>query len=133
MPTGYNDNVYESIEGGHIFHRCHLMAYQLTGQNDNPQNLVTGTRYLNVLGMKPFEDGISRYVHETGHKVLYRVTPHFVGDELVCRGIQMEALSIGDAGKGVRLNVYCYNVQPGFDIDYDTGGNWRSDTISENN
>ena len=103
------------------WNRCHLIGYQLAGENANERNLITGTRYLNVVGMLPFEDQVADYVQETGHHVLYRVTPIFQGTELVARGVQMEAWSVEDEGTGVCFNVYCYNVQPGVEIDYATG------------
>ena len=107
------------------WNRCHLIGFQLAGENDNELNLVTGTRYMNVDGgMLPFENAVDDYVDETGHHVLYRVTPVFVGDELVCRGVFMEAYSVEDNGAGVEFCVFCYNVQPGVIIDYATGESW---------
>lgn len=117
----YNDLIY----GNYLYNRCHLIGYQLTGENANVSNLITGTRYLNVEGMLPFEDMVDDYVDETGNHVLYRVTPIFKGDELVARGVRMEAWSVEDAGTGICFDVFCYNVQPGIVIDYATGDSQR--------
>ena len=121
-PSGWHTVRYDDVvDGKYLYNRCHLIGYQLTGENANEQNLITGTRYLNVVGMLPFEDLAADYVQETGNHVLYRVTPVFRGLELVARGVQMEAWSVEDNGAGVCFNVYCYNVQPGVEIDYATG------------
>ena len=122
-PTGWVNNKYDTdlVDGGYIYNRCHLIGFQLTGENANKNNLITGTRYLNIEGMLPFENMVADYVKETGNHVLYRVTPIFYGDELVARGVQMEAFSVEDEGEGICFNVYCYNVQPGVEIDYATG------------
>ena len=112
------------VDGNYLYNRCHLIGYQLAGENANEQNLITGTRYMNVEGMLPFENLVADYVEETGNHVLYRVTPDFEGMELVARGVQMEALSVEDNGEGVCFNVYVYNVQPGVVIDYATGESW---------
>ena len=120
-PTGWVNVKYETVPGGYLYNRCHLIGWQLTGENANRRNLITGTRYLNVEGMLPFEDEVADYVRSTGNHVLYRVTPVFEGDELVARGVLMEALSMEDGGDGVRFCVFCYNVQPGVTIDYATG------------
>ena len=112
---------YDCVDGKYLYNRCHLIGYQLTAENANPKNLITGTRYLNVDGMLEFESMVADYVKSTGNHVLYRVTPIFKDDELVARGVQMEAYSIEDNGKGVQFNVYCYNVQPNIEIDYKTG------------
>lgn len=120
-PTGWQTVKYDVVEGNHLYNRCHLIGYQLAGENANRQNLITGTRYLNVTGMLPFENEVDDYVDETGNHVLYRVTPYFEGSELVARGVQMEALSVEDGGDGVCFNVFVYNVQPGVEIDYATG------------
>ena len=111
------------MDGKYLYNRCHLIGYQLTAENANKQNLITGTRYLNVTGMLPFENMVADYIHETGNHVLYRVTPMFDGTDLVAQGVLMEAWSVEDAGEGVCFNVYCYNVQPGVVIDYATGDN----------
>lgn len=127
-PTGWHTVRYDDlVDGRYLYNRCHLIGYQLTGENANRQNLVTGTRYLNVEGMLPFEDKVDDYVDATGNSVIYRVTPVFAGDELVCRGVQMEAFSVEDNGAGVSFNVYCFNVQPGVTIDYATGQSRRED------
>ncbi len=120
-PSGWVNVPYSFVDGEYLYNRCHLIGFQLTGENDNKQNLITGTRYLNVEGMLPFENMVADYVKETGNHVLYRVTPIFEGDELVARGVQMEAWSVEDSGDGICFNVYCYNVQPGVKIDYLTG------------
>lgn len=113
----YNDRIY----GNYLYNRCHLIGYQLAGENANEKNLITETRYLNVTGMLPFENEVADYVESTGNHVLYRVTPIFDGDNLVASGVQMEAESVEDKGAGVSFNVYVYNVQPGVLIDYATG------------
>lgn len=120
-PTGWQTVKYENVDGKYLYNRCHLIGYQLTAENANPNNLITGTRYMNVDGMLPFENEVADYVKETDNHVLYRVTPIFVGEELVARGVQMEAYSIEDNGEGVEFNVYCYNNQPDIEIDYQTG------------
>lgn len=127
-PSGWHTVRYDDlVDGKYLYNRCHLLGYQLTGENANEENLITGTRYMNVDGMLPFENDVAEYVERTGGSVLVRVTPVFVGDELVARGVQMEALSLRDGGQGISFNVYCYNVQPGVSIDYATGESWRSD------
>ena len=120
-PTGWQTAKYDIVDGGYLYNRCHLIGYQLTGENANEQNLITGTRYLNVEGMLPFENLVADYVKETGNHVRYQVTPIFQGVELVARGVQMEAMSVEDDGAGVCFNVFVYNVQPGITIDYATG------------
>lgn len=126
-PSGWHTVRYDDlISDRYLYNRCHLIGYQLTAENANEQNLITGTRYLNVEGMLPFENEVADYVESTGNRVLYRVTPVFVGDELVARGVQMEAKSVEDGGAGVSFNVFCHNVQPGIQIDYQTGQSRRS-------
>ena len=121
-PSGWHTVRYDDlIEGKYLYNRCHLIGYQLTGENANELNLITGTRYMNTEGMLPFENRVAEYVSSTGNHVLYRVTPIFKGHELVARGVQMEALSVEDDGKGICFNVFVYNVQPGITIDYATG------------
>ncbi len=110
-----------------MYNRCHLIGYQLTAENANEKNLITGTRYLNVQGMLPFENLTADYVKETGNHVLYRVTPIFEGDNLLASGVLMEAESVEDDGDGVLFCVYVYNVQPGVAIDYATGDNWLAE------
>lgn len=120
-PTGWHSIRYEFVDGGSLYNRCHLIGFQLSGENANEKNLVTGTRYLNVDGMLPFENMTADYIKETGNHVLYRVTPVFTGDNLVCDGVIMEAKSMEDDGDGILFHVFCYNVQPGVSIDYATG------------
>ena len=121
-PTGWHTVKYpEYISDNYLYNRCHLIGYQLTGENANEKNLITGTRYLNVTGMLPFENEVTDYIKETGNHVMYRVTPLFVDDELVARGVYMEAVSVEDNGAGISYNVYCFNVQPNITIDYATG------------
>ena len=127
-PTGWKNKEYDSVDGGHLYNRCHLIGFQLTGENANEENLITGTRYMNTEGMLPFENMVAEYIHETDNHVLYRVTPVFEGDDLVASGVQMEAESIEDDGEGICFNVYVYNVQPQITINYATGDNWESDT-----
>ena len=133
-PTGWHSTRYDFVEGKNLFNRCHLIAYQLSGENANEKNLITGTRYMNVTGMLPFEEQVGDYVRETGNHVMYRVTPVFEGNNLIADGVQMEALSVEDHGKGVSYNVYVYNIQPGVEIDYATGESWQAredDSIEE--
>lgn len=121
-PSGWHTVKYNDlIEGNYLYNRCHLIGYQLAGENDNEKNLITGTRYLNVSGMLQFEDEVADYVEMTGNHVLYRVTPVFEDDNLVASGVQMEGWSVEDSGDGICFNVYCYNVQPDIEIDYSTG------------
>lgn len=124
-PTGWHTAQYDCVDGKYLYNRCHLIGYQLAGENANKKNLITGTRYLNVTGMLPFENMVDDYVEETENHVLYRVTPVFDGDNLVASGVQMEAFSVEDEGEGVCFNVYIYNVQPGVIIDYATGESWE--------
>ena len=120
-PTGWQTVKYDCVDGKYLYNRCHLIGFQLTGENANEKNLITGTRYLNVDGMLPFENLVADYVQETDHHVLYRVTPVFEGDNLVASGVLMEGWSVEDGGEGVAFCVYAYNVQPGVTIDYATG------------
>lgn len=121
-PTGWHTVRYDDIiQDKCLYNRCHLIGFQLAGENANEKNLVTGTRYMNVDGMLPFENIVADYVQETNHHVLYRVTPVFEGDDLVCRGVEMEAYSVEDHGEDVSFHVFVYNVQPGIEIDYATG------------
>lgn len=120
-PTGWETAKYDCVDGKYLYNRCHLIGFQLTGENANVKNLITGTRYLNVDGMLPFENMVADYVKETGNHCMYRVTPIFNGDELVARGVLMEARSVEDNGEGIEFAVYCYNNQPGIVIDYKTG------------
>ena len=120
-PTGWHTVRYQGIDGNYLYNRCHLIGYQLSGENANKKNLITGTRYLNVEGMLPFENMVDEYIEETNNHVLYRVTPIFDGKNLLASGVLIEAKSVEDNGKGIQFNVYCYNVQPGIEIDYKTG------------
>lgn len=121
-PSGWINKEYD---GQYLYNRCHLIGFQLSGENANERNLITGTRYMNVEGMLPFENMIADYVHETDNHVLYRVTPIYDGTNLVASGVQLEAESVEDNGEGVLFNVYVYNVQPGITIDYATGESWQ--------
>lgn len=130
-PTGWVTSKYDFVDGKYLYNRCHLIGYQLTGENANEKNLITGTRYMNVVGMLPFENDIAEYVRGTSNHVLYRVTPVFKDDNLLAEGVLMEAASVEDNGVGLSFNVFCYNVQPGVTIDYATGQNWDSGTVAE--
>ncbi len=123
-PTGWHTIKYDIVSGNYLYNRCHLIAYELAGENANEKNLITGTRYFNVTGMLPFENEVADYVKDTGNHVLYRVTPIFDGNNLVASGVLMEAYSVEDSGAGISFCVYCYNVQPGIGIDYATGDSW---------
>ena len=120
-PSGWIQAKYNGISGGYLWNRCHLIGWQLSAENANRKNLITGTRYMNIEGMLPFENMVADYIKETNHHVAYRVTPIFEGNNLVCSGVQIEAYSVEDNGEGICFNVYCYNVQPGITIDYATG------------
>ena len=120
-PSGWINKKYDTVDGGYLYNRCHLIGYQLSAENANEKNLITGTRYMNTEGMLPFENQIADYVKETRNHVLYRVTPIFENDNLVASGVQLEAMSVEDNGEGICFNIYCYNVQPGITIDYSTG------------
>ncbi len=125
-PSGWHTVKYNDlIDGNYLYNRCHLIGYQLAGENANEKNLITGTRYLNVIGMLPFENMVADYVESTGNHVLYRVTPIFEGNNLVATEVQMEAWSVEDQGKGVCFNVLCHNIQPGIVIDYSTGDSYE--------
>ena len=125
-PSGWINAKYDCVPGKYIYNRCHLIGFQLTGENANKQNLITGTQYLNIEGMLPFENMIADYVKETKNHVMLRVTPIYEGDNLVASGVLMEAWSVEDNGEGICFNVYTYNAQPGVIIDYATG-NTRED------
>lgn len=143
-PSGWHTVKYDNVDGNcldpshqskiddkgrrptkYLYNRCHLIGYQLSGENANEKNLITGTRYLNIEGMLPFENMVADYVRETGNHVLYRVVPVYRENDLVARGVRMEAWSVEDQGKGICFNVFCYNVQPGIQIDYATGESWK--------
>jgi len=127
-PSGWHTVKYDVIKDRYLYNRCHLIGYQLAGENANPKNLITGTRYLNVEGMLPFENLVADYVNNTGNHVLYRVTPMFSGSNLVANGVLIEAKSVEDNGGGILFNVYCYNVQPGVGINYENGDSWLDGT-----
>ena len=120
-PSGWYTVKYDVVDGKYLYNRCHLIGFQLAGENANENNLITGTRYLNIDGMLEHENMIAEYVKDTGNHVLYRVTPVYMGDNLVASGVQMEAYSVEDNGEGIQFNIYAYNVQPGIQIDYLTG------------
>lgn len=131
-PTGWHTVRYDDIiSDKYLYNRCHLIGFQLAGENANEKNLVTGTRYMNVDGMLLFENMIADYVKETDNHVLYRVTPIFVGDDLVCRGVEMEAYSVEDNGEGTSFHVFVYNIQPGIEIDYAIGDSWVANSMAD--
>ncbi len=125
-PSGWKTVRYDFIDGMYLYNRCHMIGYQLTGENDNERNLITGTRYMNVEGMLPFENQIASYIHTSDCHVLYRVTPVFEGEDLLARGVLLEAESVEDRGESIRFHVFCFNVQPGVVIDYRTGDNYAA-------
>ena len=129
-PSGWQSVKYDFIEGKSLYNRSHLIGFQLAGENANEKNLITGTRYFNAETMLPFENEIANYVKETENHVMYRVTPYFEDDDLVAKGVLMEAYSVEDNGEGVSFNVFCYNIQPGVYIDYSTGDNHADDDIA---
>ena len=120
-PSGWVQVQYDVVGGSNLYNRCHLIGFQLTGENANERNLITGTRYLNVDGMLPYENMVADYIRETGNHVLYRVTPIYQNNNLEASGVQLEARSVEDRGEGICFHVYLYNVQPGVVIDYATG------------
>lgn len=122
-PTGWHTVKYDNVDGMYLYNRCHLIAYELSGENANEKNLITGTRYMNVEGMLPWENMVANYVKQTGDMVLYRVTPIYEGNNLVASGVHMEAESIGS--DEIQFNIYVYNVQPGIGIDYSNGNSWK--------
>lgn len=122
-PSGWHISKYDFVDGKYLYNRCHLIGYQLTAENANERNLITGTRYLNIEGMLPFENDVADYIEITNNHVYYKVTPIFEGNNLVANGVQMQAYSVEDNGQGISFNVYCYNVQPRVAIDYATGDN----------
>lgn len=126
-PSGWHTIRYDNlIKDKYLYNRCHLIGYQLSGQNANPKNLITGTRYLNIEGMLPFENEVADYIRTSENHVMYRVTPVFQNDDLVARGVIMEAESLEDQGRGIRFCVFCYNVQPGITINYSDGSSRAS-------
>lgn len=128
-PSGWHSVKYDFVDGKYLYNRCHLIGYQLTAENANEKNLITGTRYLNTKGMLPFENMVADYVKETGNHVLYRVTPVFEGKNLVASGVYMEAYSVEDDGEGICFYVYVFNRQPGVKIDYLTGDSVADGTV----
>lgn len=120
-PSGWHTVKYDCVDGKYLYNRCHLIGYQLTGENANEKNLITGTRYMNVVGMLPFENAVDDFIEATNYHVLYRVTPIFEGNDLVAKGVLMEGWSVEDGGRGICFNVFVYNNQPGVEIDYATG------------
>ena len=127
-PTGWHTVKYDIVDGKYLYNRCHLIGYQLTGENANEKNLITCTRSMNTEGMLPFENQVAEYIEKTGNHVLYRVTPVYKDRNLLASGVQIEAKSVEDNGEGVCFNVYVYNVQEGIEIDYRTG---ESQLLSE--
>lgn len=130
-PSGWQSAEYDFIEQGHLYNRCHLIAFMLTGQNANEKNLITGTRYMNTRGMLPFESEIADYIMTTGNHVMYRVRPVYRESNQVASGVLMEAYSVEDEGAGVCFNIYCFNVQPGVKIDYSDGSSHADGTVTE--
>lgn len=128
IPSGWNNSYYDFVDDGYVYNRCHLIGYQLTG-NDTAENLITGTHFLNVEGMLPYENWVSMYVSNTGNHVLYRVTPIYENDDLVASAVQMEGYSVEDMGAGICFNVLIYNVEPGVAIDYSDGENRQDDSV----
>lgn len=124
-PSGWHTVKYDFVDGKYLYNRCHLIGYQLSGENANKKNLITGTRYMNVEGMLPFENMVADYIEKTNNHVLYRVTPIFILDNMLASGVHMEAFSVEDNGSGVCFNIFVYNVQPGIDIDYVSGESWE--------
>lgn len=131
-PSGWHLDKYDFVDGKYLYNRCHLIGYQLTGENANLSNLITGTRYMNTQGMLPFENMTADYIKSTGNHVMYRVTPVFEGDNLVATGVLMEAYSVEDNGQGICFNVFCWNSQPGVLIDYATGANHLDENYEAN-
>ena len=132
-PSGWHTVKYDFVDGKYLYNRCHLIAYMLSGENANTENLITGTWYMNTEGMLPYENQVADYVHDTGNHVLYRVTPLYEGDNLVASGVEIEAYSVEDKGKSLSFHVYCYNVQPGVTIDYATGDSALAEDLATEN
>lgn len=120
-PSGWHSVKYDCVDGGNLYNRCHLIGFQLTGENANERNLITGTRFMNTEGMLPFENMTADFIKETDMHVMYRVTPVFEGNDLVARGVHMEAISVEDSGAGICFDVFVYNCQPGIEINYSDG------------
>ena len=132
-PTGWHTVKYDCVDGKYLYNRCHLIGWQLTGENANQQNLITGTRYMNVEGMLPFENMVADYIKETDNHVLYRVTPDFKDEEMLARGVLLEGYSLEDNGEGICFSVYVHNIQPGIIIDYATGESREESPTNESN
>lgn len=132
-PSGWHTVKYDFVDGKYLYNRCHLIAYMLSDENANTENLITGTRYMNTEGMLPYENQVADYVHDTGNHVLYRVTPLYERDNLVVSGVEIEASSVEDKGKSLSFHVYCYNVQPGVTIDYATGDSALAEDLATEN
>ncbi len=130
-PSGWVQAQYDWVSGKYLYNRCHLLGWQLSAENANKRNLITGTRYMNTEGMLPFENMVADYIRETENHVAYRVTPIYSGSDLVASGVQMEAYSVEDDGEGICFNIFCYNVQPGVKIDYSTGESWSTESNKE--
>ena len=128
-PTGWRQNFYDFVSQEALYNRCHLIAWSLSAEDANAQNLITGTRSMNTLGMLPFEEETLDYIRSTDNHVLYRVTPLFEGQNMLASGVHMEAESVEDGGRGLSFNIYCYNVEPGVSIDYATGNNWEDGSM----
>ncbi len=129
-PSGWVQAQYDWVSGKYLYNRCHLIGWQLSAENANKRNLITGTRYMNTEGMLPFENMVADYIKETNNHVAYRITPIYDDNDLVASGVQMEAFSVEDGGEGICFNVFCYNVQPGVKIDYSTGRSWADGSIA---
>lgn len=125
-PTGWRQHFYDFVDQEALYNRCHLIAWSLSAENANAQNLITGTRSMNTQGMLPFEEETVAYIRRTNNHVLYRATPLFEGQNMLASGVHLEAESVEDGGRGLSFNIYCYNVEPGVGIDYATGNNWES-------
>ena len=132
-PSGWHTIKYDIVDGKYLYNRCHLIGFQLTGENANEKNLITGTRYMNTEGMLPFENMVADYIKETSDQVLYRVTPRFTGDNLVADGVEIEASSVSDNGQSIQFHVFVYNVQPGILIDYTDGSSRLADSQGTDN
>lgn len=132
-PSGWHTVKYDFVDGKYLYNRCHLIAYMLSDENANTENLITGTRYMNTEGMLPYENQVADYAHDTGNHVLYRVTPLYERDNLVASGVEIEASSVEDKGKSLSFHVYCYNVQPGVTIDYATGDSALAEDLATEN
>ncbi len=129
-PSGWKQAQYDFVDGKYLYNRCHLIGWQLSGEDANKGNLITGTRYMNTEGMLPFENMVADYIKETNNHVMYRVTPWFYGNELVARGVQIEAYSVEDSGEGICFNVFCHNVQPGVTLNYADGSSTLESTVT---